>query len=142
MESSSLRGVASRVRGALLRPGNILPLVAACVYLVNRFVIRLDFVVSPDFAANHLGDLCGGILFPAYVNTLARAVARKPLITDLPRSLVLSAVCAICWELVAPLALTHSTPDPLDACMYVLGGLMYLAASKLVPAQGTVSRLT
>jgi hypothetical protein len=118
-------------------PDNILPLVAACIYLTNRFVMRLDFVVSPDFAANHLGDLCGGIIFPAYVNTLARVVTMRPLITTLGRTLALMAVCALCWELLAPVVITHSTPDPLDACMYVLGGLMYLLAFKAAAARTT-----
>lgn len=142
MDSSSLRTAAKRLRRALVTPDNILPLVAACVYLVNRFVLRLDFFVSPEFAANHLGDLCGGIIFPAYVNTLARAVTSKPLITNLGRSLATSAICAICWELLAPLVLTQSTPDPLDAGMYFLGGLMYLAAFRALAPKDTVTPLT
>lgn len=123
--------MADRLRRALLARENLLPLLAACVYLVNRFVVSLEIVMPLEFARYHLGDLCGGIIFPAYVNVLTRTVAGGNLIVDLGSSLLLSALCSFCWEFVASRIFLHGTADPLDALVYFIGGLVYLVGFKI-----------
>lgn len=123
--------MAKRLRPALISSANLLPLLAGIVYLVNRYIASFDVFLPYDFAHYQLGDLCGGIIFPAYVNVLCETVSGKTPICSLARSLALSVGCSICWEVLAPMVLEFSTPDPLDACMYVIGGILYLAAFKL-----------
>ena len=123
--------MAKRFRSALISSANLLPLLAGIVYLVNRYITSFDFFLPYDFAHYQLGDLCGGIIFPAYVNVLCETVSEKTPICSLVSSLALSAGCSICWEVLAPILLEFSTPDPLDACMYVIGGILYLVAFKL-----------
>ena len=112
-----------------MRPGLDYAVAAGALglYALNRWVFSLDVVLPYDFAHYHLGDLCGGIAFPAYVNLLARAVRGSEIVTSLPSSLALSALCAVSWEVVAPALLPFSTGDIIDACMYAIGGLVYLA---------------
>ena len=76
----------------------------------------------------HLNDLCGGVLFPLYVDMISAAVKKSRLITSLPRALSLSATCGICWEVIAPLFLPYSTGDALDAVAYTLGIIAYQQA--------------
>lgn len=123
--------MAKRLRPALISSANLLPLLAGIAYLVNRYITSFDFFLPYDFAHYQLGDLCGGIIFPAYVNVLCETVSGKTPICSLASSLALSVGCSICWEVLAPMVLEFSTPDPLDACMYVIGGILYLAAFKL-----------
>lgn len=123
--------MAKRIRPALFSSANLLPLLAGIAYLVNRYIASFDFFLPYDFAHYQLGDLYGGIIFPAYVNVLCETVSGKAPICSLESSLALSAGCSICWEALAPMALEFSTPDPLDARMYVIGGILYLAAFKL-----------
>lgn len=123
--------MAKRLRSALISSANLLPLLAGIVYLVNRYIASFDFFLPYNFAHYQLGDLCGGIIFPAYVNVLCEMVSGKTPICSLASSLTLSAGCSICWEVLAPMVVKFSTPDPLDACMYVAGGILYLVAFKL-----------
>ena len=127
----SLHSAARRLKTALFSASNLLPLLAAVLYLVNRFVVPLDTALPPAFARYHLGDLCGGVLFPAYVNVLTRTVAGKNLITDLKSALLLAAICSLCWEFVTPRIFGYGTADYIDDCMYFLGCLIYLAGFKL-----------
>ncbi len=129
--------MAKRFRSALISSANLLPLLAGIVYLVNRYIASFDFFLPYNFAHYQLGDLCGGIIFPAYANVLCETVSGKTPICSLASSLALSAGCSICWEVLAPMVVEFSTPDPLDAYMYVAGGILYLAAFKLK----TVSRI-
>ena len=126
-----MRTAARRLESALLSAGNLLPLAAAAVYLVNRFASSLDFVLPYGFAHYQLGDLCGGIIFPAYVNVLALVVSGKNAVTGLRSSLALSAVCSLCWEFVAPCIFGYGTADALDVLMYFVGGLVYLAGFRV-----------
>ena len=102
-------------------------MLATLVYLINRFVFSFDCVLPYEFVNYHLADLCGGIVFPAYVNILTRVVSGREIICDLRSSLLLSALCAACWEVLASCVLHFGTADPIDALMYFLGGLIYLA---------------
>lgn len=123
--------MAKRIWAALTAKSNLLPLLAALVYLTNRFVISFDGMMPYAFAHYHLGDLCGGIIFPAYVNVLSDVFSGKRLINSLKKSLVLSCVCSIAWEVITPLAFMYGTADPVDACMYVIGGLIYLVGYRM-----------
>lgn len=107
---------------------NAPPLLAAPVYLINKFVISFDILMPCAFVHYHLGDLCGGIIFPAYVNVLTEVFAGRHLIAGLRASLVLSCVCSITWEAITPLVFMYGTAGPIDACMYFAGGLIYLAS--------------
>lgn len=60
----------------------------------------------------------------------------REIISGLAASLLLSALCAFCWEFVASCVLHFGTADPIDALMYFLGGLVYLAFYKLLPRKG------
>ena len=98
------------------------------MYLINKFVISFDILMPCAFVHYHLGDLCGGIIFPAYVNVLTEVFAGRHLIAGLRASLVLSCVCSITWEAITPLVFMYGTAGPIDACMYFAGGLIYLAS--------------
>lgn len=104
---------------------------ATLVYLTNRFVISFDILMPYAFAHYHLGDLCGGIIFPAYVNVLTEVFAGRHLIAGLRASLVLSCVCSITWEAITPLVFMYGTAGPIDACMYFAGGLIYLTGYRV-----------
>ena len=120
-----------RLGPALFSWSNLVPLLATLVYLINRFALSLDCVLPYEFA-----DLCGGIVFPAYVNVLTRIVSGREIICGLGSSLLLSALCAVCWEVLASCVLHFGTADPIDALMYFLGGLVYLAFYKILPREG------
>ena len=100
---------------------------AALVYLANRFVISFDILMPYAFAHYHLGDLCGGIIFPAYVNVLTEVFSGGHLIASLRASLILSCVCSVTSKVITPLVFMYGTADPIDVCMYFTGGLIYLA---------------
>ncbi len=133
MGSPSLRPVAKRLVAALFSRSNLLPLLAALIYLTNRLVFPLDSVLPYEFANYHLGDLCGGVIFPAYVNVLGQAVSGKDIVVGLRSSLFYSALGSICWEIVTPFVFHYGTADPIDALMYFLGGLAYLALYRPQP---------
>ena len=82
-----MRPVAKRLVAALFSRSNLLPLLAALIYLTNRLVFPLDSVLPYEFANYHLGDLCGGVIFPAYVNVLGQTVSGKDIVVDLRSSL-------------------------------------------------------
>ena len=132
-------GLLLRVRFFWRLRDNPLPLLATLVYLINRFAFSLDCVLPYEFVNYHLADLCGGIVFPAYVNVLTRIVSGREIICGLGSSLLLSALCAICWEVLASCVLHFGTADPIDALMYFLGGLVYLAFYKILPREGKVA---
>lgn len=125
-----------RLGPALFSWSNLAPLLATLVYLINRFAFSLDCVLPYEFVNYHLADLCGGIVFPAYVNVLTRIVSGREIICGLGSSLLLSALCAVCWEVLASCVLHFGTADPIDALMYFLGGLVYLAFYKILPREG------
>ena len=114
-------------------------MLATLVYLINRFVFSFDCVLPYEFVNYHLVDLCGGIVFPAYVNVLTRVVSGREIICSLGSSLLLSALRAACWEVLASCVLHFGTADPIDALMYFLGGLIYLAFYKILPREGKVA---
>lgn len=123
--------MAKRLRPALISSANLLPLLAGIVYLVNRYIASFDYS-SPTTSPIISSEICAEeSFFPAYVNVLCETVSGKAPICSLESSLALSAGCSICWEALVPMVLEFSTPDPLDACMYVIGGIVYLAAFKL-----------
>lgn len=113
-----------RLGPALFSWSNLAPLLATLVYLINRFAFSLDCVLPYEFVNYHLADLCGGIVFPAYVNVLTRVVSGREIICGLGSSLLLSALCAVCWEVLVSCVLYFGTADPIDALMYFLGGLV------------------
>ena len=100
-----------RLGPALFSWSNLVPLLATLVYLINRFAFSLDCVLPYEFANYHLADLCGGIVFPAYVNVLTRVVSGREIICGLGSSLLLSALCTVCWE-TKPLSLAIARQPP------------------------------
>lgn len=100
-------------------------------YCANRFYGAWDGVLPEQFCRNHFGDLCGGMLFPTYVNLLCLAVGRRALICGMPTSLATGVVCSIAWEIAAPMVLCYSVGDPLDAIAYVIGALTHELLRKL-----------
>lgn len=127
-----------RLRSALFSWSNLFPLLAALVYLTNRFVFPLDSVLPYEFANYHLGDLCGGILFPAYVNVLTSTVSGKEVIVNLKATLLLSLLCSFCWEFVAPFIFRFGTADLVDVLMYFLGGFLYLGTHLFLQKLGAI----
>ena len=69
------------------------------------------------------------MLFPAYVDLLSWVVRRRRLVTSLPRLLLLCGACCVCWEVLAPLFLSRSTGDVVDADSYLHGGVVYCATA-------------
>ena len=111
-----------------IRAAKALAVSAFAFYLINRFVFSFDSLIPWKSLRYHLNDLCGGILFPFYVDTLCMAITGRRLINSIPRALLLSAVCSICWEALVPLFLPYSTGDILDAVAYALGIIAYQQA--------------
>lgn len=110
------------------RAAKALVVSAFAFYLINRFVFSFDLLIPWKSLRYHLNDLCGGVLFPFYVDTLCMAIIGRRLINSIPRALLISAICSICWETLAPLFLPYSTGDVLDAVAYALGTLAYQQA--------------
>ena len=115
-------------RVTLTKSAKIIVFLALVLYLINRFVYSLDMLIPWGMMRYHLNDLCGGVLFPLYVDMISAVIKKRRLITSLPRALSLSAACSICWEVIAPLFLPYSTGDPLDAVAYTLGIIAYQQA--------------
>lgn len=101
------------------------------LYCANRFYRLFDCCIPLSFAQFYFGDLCGGTLFPAYVNLVGLVVIKKPLINSFKRILILELICSIAWEVIAPLVLPRSTGDALDVLAYFCGGLLYFAFRRL-----------
>lgn len=80
------------------------------------------------FAHYHLNDLCGGVVFPAYVDGITYAATKRVLITSLTRVLLVTSVCSLCWEIISPQFLSYSTGDVIDAAMYFCGCAVYYVA--------------
>ena len=94
------------------------------LYIVCRYTDLLGWLPT-RVARNHGCDLAGGLVFPAYVNVLCLATGRQRVITTWPRAAILTVICCVSWEILAPLAMPKSTADPLDAIAYALGIAIY-----------------
>ena len=101
--------------------------VAVLIYVCNTHLWSLDAILPYWFSHYYLNDLCGGVLFPAYVNLIVHLVTGEEIVTTYARALLMGASCSLAWEVVAPALLTNSTADPLDAIAYVVGMLAYTA---------------
>lgn len=96
------------------------------VYVVNEktktehsvYIIKLFF-------SCYLNDLMCGVLFSAYTN-LVYGIFMKNLILKQEKVIILTFVCGIGWEFVAPLFVSGSVTDILDILCYVLGSIMYV----------------
>ena len=64
---------------------------------------------------------------------MGQAVSGKDIVVDLRSSLFYSALGSVCWEIVTPFVFHYGTADPIDALMYFLGGLAYLAPYRPQP---------
>lgn len=113
---------------SLTKSARIIVFLALSLYFTNRFVYSLDMLIPWEMMKYHLNDLCGGVLFPLYVDLVSAVIMKRRLVTSLPRALSLSAACGICWEVIAPLFLPYSTGDALDAVAYTLGIIAYQQA--------------
>ena len=102
------------------------------MYCANRF-LNLFFGFVPElFLKNHLNDLCGGIIFPAYVDLLLIFLKSPYHINGWKVSIAIGLICAISWEIIAPLFLPYSTGDWIDAILYVIGSLIYASLKKII----------
>lgn len=98
---------------------------ALAVYCCNRYVFSFDSFLPYSFAHYHLNDLCGGVVFPAYVDGITYAATKKPLITSFVRVLLVASICSLCWEVISPQFLSYSTGDIIDVAMYFCGCAAY-----------------
>lgn len=116
----------------MLKRLDVLAVVAAvATYTCNSYFWSFDSVLPYGFAHYHLNDLCGGVLFPAYVNLVVNTVRGEAVITTYRRAILLGVGCSLVWEVLAPIFLSNSTADPLDAIAYVTGTLAYTACYRL-----------
>lgn len=102
------------------------------LYAANRFAGVFDATPLALAARYHLGDLCGGLVFPACVNLFEAAICApdKYRFRGPARVYALAALCSLAWEGLAPLVLFRSTADVLDVAAYFLGASVYLLAGK------------
>ncbi len=105
------------------------------LYCTNRFLLKPS---APDNLLGylircHVNDYLGGILFLAYTNILIGTYldAGKRIVTIIPTILV-GAVCSLCWEGLAPMLLSYSTADILDCVAYLLGSITYWVINKML----------
>ena len=103
---------------------------AALVYVCNTHFRSFDAILPHWLAHYYLNDLCGGVLFPAYVNLVAHLITGKEIVTTYSRAMLMGVGCSLVWEVVAPALLANSTADPLDAIAYVAGMLAYTACHR------------
>ena len=94
------------------------------LYIVCRYTDLLGWLPA-RVACNHGCDLAGGLVFPAYVDVLCLATGHQRVITTWPRAAILTVICCVSWEILAPLAMPESTADPLDVVAYALGIAIY-----------------
>ena len=102
------------------------------LYIACRYTNLLGWLPA-RVARNHGCDLAGGLVFPAYVDTLCLATGRHRVITAWPRAVILAVICCVSWEILAPLAMPESTADPLDAIAYALGIAIYVLVLNRLP---------
>lgn len=103
---------------------------AISVYVCNRYIASFDAFLPYEFAHYHLGDLCGGVLFPAYFNLLTYSVMKTEVISGYRKGILLSILCSLVWEVITPILAPTSTGDPIDAAMYAFGTMAYVWCHK------------
>lgn len=105
---------------------NLLAICAVLLlYCANRFFDSFAGILPTAFLKYHFNDLCGGIIFPAYVNTLLIFFRSNYRVDCLYKIFVLELICSLAWEVIAPMFLSRSTGDLVDAFMYFIGGSIY-----------------
>lgn len=92
--------------------------------------LALDTIHPYENAHYHLGDLCGGILFPAYFNLLTYSAMKTEVINGYVRGILPSILCSLVWEVITPILTPTSTGDPIDAAMYAFGTMAYVWCHK------------
>lgn len=102
------------------------------MYCANRFFNLFAEFEPHCFFENHLNDLCGGIIFPAYVDLTLILFNSPYSVSGLAFPLIIGVLCAISWEVIAPLILPYSTGDWIDAVLYIFGCLLYAILRKLL----------
>lgn len=112
------------------RDGFLFELLAACIigvmYCANRNFNLFDGVLPYEFLKNYFNDMCGGALFPVYVNLLCIALNCKCRIDSFIKIAVLELACSVSWEIIAPIVLEWSVADRWDVVAYFAGGIVYL----------------
>lgn len=104
------------------------------LYVSNRWFGAWDSILPKWFLKNHFGDVCGGMLFPAYANLLLSAVGAKFRVDGFLSTVAIGVLCSVAWEIIAPMIFAFSTADPLDAVAYIFGAVVHFAFRKLVLA--------
>lgn len=117
------------------RPDIWIAVAAVLIYVCNAHLWSFDAFLPFEFAHYHLNDLCGGVLFPAYVNLVTDMVGGGAVITTYRRAILLGIGCSLAWEVLAPALLSGSTADPLDAVAYVAGAFAYTACYRSTKRQ-------
>lgn len=103
---------------------------AISVYVCNRYISSFDAFLPYEFAHYHLGDLCGGVLFPAYFDLLTYSVMKTEVISSYRKGILPSILCSLVWEVITPILTPTSTSDPIDAAMYAFGTMAYVWCHK------------
>lgn len=103
------------------------------LYCSNRMLGIWDDFLPAWFCSGHFGDVCGGLLFPAYVNAICAASGSSFRADSPEKLLLLSLLCAVFWEGLAPLLLSYSVADASDCLCYLIGCQIYGLSRRLIP---------
>lgn len=108
-----------------LRHFNILAMVGAG-YLLNH-------LISPAFGgfwSNHAANILAGISLPAIAALLSDSQTPAGMFVRRPMTRIgIVVAAAFVWEVLAPMLMSNSIGDLIDAIAYLTGTLAYIAAS-------------
>ena len=102
------------------------------LYCSNRILGIWDDFLPAWFCSGHFGDICGGLLFPAYANVICMASGSSFRADSPGKLLLLGLLCAMFWEGLAPLLLSYSVADVSDCLCYLIGCQIYGLLKRLI----------
>ena len=87
----------------------------------------------------HFNDYLGGIFIIAYINIILQHSRYKQYrIHTLLQGVVVTLLCSIVWEFVAPYFFHYGTSDLWDIAAYMIGGSTYIGIQQLLTRRTAV----
>ena len=119
-------------------------IIIACVlllYALNRFALKevVSIPILSYLLKCHFNDYLGGIFIIAYINIILQHSRYKQYrIHTLLQAIVVTLLCSIVWEFVAPYFFHYGTSDLWDIAAYMIGGSTYIWIQQLLARRTAV----
>lgn len=104
---------------------------AGLFYLLNVHVLRGSVGGAPGwFLACYANDVVAGLAICAWLDLLL-SLGRLPPVASWRAAVPFLLLCALVWEVLAPLWKPEAVGDPWDLLAYQAGGLVWLAVRRV-----------